>query len=113
VRGGGRGSASGPLREILYEIHRVGAKSKRVAQHYESLLGQIGPELPLLNALPLEDIAPASSSLVAEAVARLRRQEVIRNAGYDGVYGTIRLFEDAELHQATRGKSSVHRFTAP
>ena len=94
-----------PLPEILSEIHQVGAKSKRVARHYESLLGRLGPELPLLNALPLEDIAPASSSLVAEAVSRLRRQEVIRHAGYDGVYGTIRLFEDAELHQATRGAS--------
>ena len=92
-----------PLPEILSEIHQVGAKSKRVAQHYESLLGRLGPELPLLNTLPLEDIAPASSSLVAEAVSRLRRQEVIRHAGYDGVYGTIRLFEDAELHRATRG----------
>ena len=92
-----------PLPEILSEIHQVGAKSKRVAQHYESLLGRLGPELPLLNALPLEDIAPASSSLVAEAVSRLRRQEVIRHAGYDGVYGTIRLFEDSELRRATRG----------
>ena len=92
-----------PLPEILSELHQVGAKSKRVAQHYESLLGRLGPELPLLNALPLEDIAPASSSLVAEAVSRLRRQEVIRHAGYDGVYGTIRLFEDHELRQATRG----------
>ena len=92
-----------PLPEILSEIHQVGARSKRVARHYESLLGRLGPELPLLNALPLEDIAPASSSLVAEAVSRLRRQEVIRQAGYDGVYGTIRLFDDAELHQATRG----------
>jgi len=94
-----------PLPEILSEIHQVGPKSKRVARHYESLLGQLGPELPLLNALPLEDIAPASSSLVAEAVSRLRRQEVIRHAGYDGVYGTIRLFEDAELRQYTRGGS--------
>ena len=94
-----------PLPEILSEIHQVGAKSKRVARHYESLLGRLGPELPLLNALPLEDIAPASSPLVAEAVSRLRRQEVIRHAGYDGVYGTIRLFEDAELHQRTRGAS--------
>ena len=92
-----------PLPEILSEIHQVGAKSKRVARHYDSLLGRLGPELPLLNALPLEDIAPASSSLVVEAVSRLRRQEVIRHAGYDGVYGTIRLFEDAELHQRTRG----------
>ena len=94
-----------PLPEILSEIHQVGAKSKRVAQAYESLLGRLGPELPLLNALPLEDIAPASSSLVAEAVSRLRRQEVIRQAGYDGVYGTIRLFEDAELRRYTLGAS--------
>ena len=94
-----------PLPEILSEIHQVGAKSRRVTQHYESLLGQLGPELPLLNAVPLEDIRPASSSLVAEAVARLRRQEVVRHAGYDGVYGTIRLFEDAELRQHTRGAS--------
>ena len=92
-----------PLPEILSEIHQVGPKSKRVARHYEGLLGSLGPELPLLNAVPLEDIAPAASSLVAEAVARLRRQEVIRHAGYDGVYGTIRLFEDAELRQYTRG----------
>ena len=94
-----------PLPEILSEIHGVGPKSKRVARHYESLLGQLGPELPLLNSLPLEDIAPAASSLVTEAVSRLRRQEVIRQAGYDGVYGTIRLFDDAELRRYTRGAS--------
>ena len=94
-----------PLPEILSEIHQVGPKSKRVARHYESLLGQLGPELPLLNSLPLEDIAPAASSLVTEAVSRLRKREVIRQAGYDGVYGTIRLFEDAELRRYTRGAS--------
>ena len=102
-----------PLPEILSEIHQVGPKSKRVARHYESLLGRLGPELPLLNALPLEDIAPASSSLVAEAVSRLRRQEVIRQAGYDGVYGTIRLFEDEELRNLTRGAPLFHEEAAP
>ena len=94
-----------PLPEILGEIHRVGPKSKRVAQDYEGLLARLGPELPLLNSLPLEEIAPAAPSLVAEAVARLRRREVIREAGYDGVYGTIRLFRDAELERRSRGAS--------
>ena len=94
-----------PLPEILSEILEVGPKSRRVAQHYESLLGRLGPELPLLNSLPLEDIGPASSPLVAEAVARLRREEVVREAGFDGVYGTIRLFEDSELRRFTRGAS--------
>ena len=92
-----------PLPEILSEIHQVGPKSKTVARHYESLLGRLGPELPLLNAVALEDIGPAASPLVAEAVSRLRKQEVIRDAGYDGVYGTIRLFRDDELRRHTRG----------
>ena len=92
-----------PLPEILSEILEVGPRSRRVAQHYEGLLGRLGPELPLLDSVPLEDIRPASSSLVAEAVSRLRREEVVREAGFDGVYGTIRLFEDSELRGFTRG----------
>ena len=94
-----------PLPEILSEIHQVGPKSKTVARHYESLLGRLGPELPLLNTLPLEDIEPAASSLVAEALSRLRKQDVVRDAGYDGVYGMIRLFRDDELRRHTRGAS--------
>ena len=92
-----------PLPEILSEILGVGPRSKKVAGHYERLLGTLGPELHLLNSLPLEDIEPTAPSLVTEAVSRLRRQEVTRHAGYDGVYGTIRLFEDDELRQRTLG----------
>ena len=102
-----------PLPEILGEIHRVGPKSKRVAQDYEGLLARLGPELPLLNALPLEEIGPVAPSLVAEAVARLRRREVIREAGYDGVYGTIRLFRDGELDRRSRGASLFGDEKAP
>ena len=102
-----------PLPEILSEIHQVGPKSKRVAQAYESLLGQLGPELQLVNTLPLEDIEPAASPLVAEAISRLRKQEVIRHAGYDGVYGTIRLFQDSELRQYTLGASLFLEEEAP
>jgi hypothetical protein len=38
-------------------------------------------------------------SLLGEAIARLRRGEVIRDAGYDGEYGTIRLFQPDELDE--------------
>ena len=94
-----------PLPEMLSEIYRVGPKSKKISHHYENLLGRLGPELQLLTTLPLEDIRRASPSLVPEAVSRLRRQEVIRAAGYDGVYGTIRLFHDAELRRHDGGAS--------
>jgi DNA helicase-2/ATP-dependent DNA helicase PcrA len=94
-----------PLPEVLSEIHQVGPKSKRVSQHYEALLNKLGPELMLLNEVPLEDIQQASSSLLAEAIIRLRNQQVIREAGYDGEYGVIRLFSDEELHQQSVNQS--------
>ena len=92
-----------PLPEMLSEILHVGPKSKRVAAHYERLLDRLGPELRLINDVPLEDVQRGADELVAEAIGRLRRQEVIREAGYDGVYGTIRLFRAGELRRKTSG----------
>lgn len=94
-----------PLPEILSELYQVGCKSRRVSRQYEELLGQLGPELPLLTEVPLEDIRRAASSLLAEAVSRLREPRVIRDAGYDGAYGTIRLFKDEELRDRPAGRT--------
>jgi DNA helicase II / ATP-dependent DNA helicase PcrA len=90
-----------PLPEILGEIAGVGPKSKSVAAQVGALVERFGPELSILGDVPLDDLAAGAPSIVAEAIARLRRGEVRRDAGYDGVYGTIRLFEPAELSGAT------------
>ena len=92
-----------PLDEILSEIKGVGVGSKAVKQSYERLLAALGPELAILETVPVEDIARAGAPLLGEAIARLRRGEVIRDAGYDGEYGVIRLFEDEELREAKSG----------
>jgi DNA helicase-2/ATP-dependent DNA helicase PcrA len=92
-----------PLPEVLSEIHQVGARSKTILRHYEHLLGRLGPELTLLNDVPLDDIQRLTSPVLAEAIARLRTQQVIREAGFDGEYGTIRLFQPHELRQHTAG----------
>ena len=86
-----------PLPEILSELLAVGPKSKKVSRVYERLLRELGPELPLLTRIPTEDIARTESTLLAEAITRLRRGQVTREAGYDGEFGTIRLFDDSEL----------------
>ena len=72
---------------------------------YEELLGKLGPELPLLTEVPLDDIRRATTPLFAEAVSRLREHRVIREAGYDGAYGTIRLFSDEELRNHPAGQN--------
>ena len=87
-----------PLPEIIGETESVGPASKRVAKQYEQLLYKLGEELPILNDIPLEEIRNHSGSpLIPEAVARMRKGDVIREAGYDGEYGRIRLFQEHEL----------------
>ena len=85
-----------PLPEIMSEILGAGPKSKKVLEQIDTLTAALGPELVILQEVPLDDIK-AHSPLLAEAVTRLRRGEVTREAGYDGEYGVIRLFEPGEL----------------
>src|SRR6266705_5119605 len=96
-----------PLPEILGELLGVGARSKAVTQQWETLTERLGPELPILETLPLDEICRASASLplplLGEAIERLRRGEVVRDAGYDGEYGVIRVFRPEEL----RARSGV------
>jgi uncharacterized protein (TIGR00375 family) len=100
-----------PLPEIIGEIAGVGPKSKSVVAQVTALVERFGPELAILGDVPLADLAARAPSPVAEAIARLRRGEVRREAGYDGVYGTIRLFDRDEL--ASRGSGALFDVPRP
>ncbi|MFD2416280.1 UvrD-helicase domain-containing protein [Amycolatopsis pigmentata] len=89
-----------PLPELMSEILGVGPKSKRVLGEIDKLTAAFGPELSILTEVPVDDLAARSAPL-GEAIGRLRRGQVIRDAGYDGEYGVIRLFEPGELKRAT------------
>jgi uncharacterized protein (TIGR00375 family) len=92
-----------PLPEILSELLGSGPASKTVERSYDRVVGTLGSELSILGEVPIEDIARAESELLAEAVTRLRKGQVIRDAGCDGEYGVIRLFEPQELKSRTAG----------
>ncbi len=101
-----------PLPEIMSEILGVGPKSKRVGAEIDRLTAALGAELAILRDVPIDDI-DARSPLLAEAVRRLRRGQVIREAGYDGEYGVIRLFEPGELNAPGPGLVADALFDAP
>lgn len=86
-----------PLPEILSEIRGVGPQSKSVQTMWEMMTDRLGPELAILGEIPIDEIRRETSDVVAEAIDRLRRGAVTREAGYDGEYGRIRLFADNEL----------------
>jgi ATP-dependent DNA helicase UvrD/PcrA len=87
------------LPQVLGEILRVGPKSKAVAAQLDALTAQLGPELGILTATPLDEVERVGSPLLAEALRRLREGRALRDAGYDGEYGVIRLFEPGELER--------------
>ena len=84
-----------PLPEILGEILHCGPKTKKTQEKYADLLSRFGSEMTILMDTPEEDLRHAWPEL-GEAVARMRAGRVIRHGGYDGEYGTIRLFEERE-----------------
>lgn len=90
-----------PLQEIISEINGVGPSSKSVVCEYERLINTFGSELAILQDIPVDEISK-SSTLLSEAISRLRQGKVIKHAGYDGEYGVIRLFEENELGKKKR-----------
>ncbi|MET0394444.1 MAG: endonuclease Q family protein [Chitinophagaceae bacterium] len=81
-----------PLPEILAELHGAGTESKKVTAAFTEAISVFGNEFTLLKDAPLDDIARYDARL-AEGIRRMREGHVTRIAGYDGVYGTIKLFE--------------------
>ncbi len=85
-----------PLVEILGEIMQTGSTSKKVGEAYESLIAKLGGELPLLLDVDADEIRAVAGETLALAITRMRQGRVHKEAGYDGVFGRIRVFRDNE-----------------
>ncbi len=85
-----------PLPEIIGACMGYSAASKRVQSQYESMVKKLGTEFHILRDLSPDEISSASFSLISEGIRRLREGNVEWSPGYDGEYGTFRLFEPGE-----------------
>jgi uncharacterized protein (TIGR00375 family) len=90
------------LDKILSEIIGAGPTSKKVQHEYHRLLSSLGSELSILLNIPLESIQKCSSAILSEAIKRVRSGKVHVSPGFDGQYGTIRIFTKREINNYTR-----------
>jgi uncharacterized protein (TIGR00375 family) len=84
------------LVDILSEIFKVGAKSKKVLKNYRTAIYELGSEFNILHFLEPENIDRAGIPLLGEAVRRIRNKEIEVVPGYDGEYGRVLIFRANE-----------------
>ncbi|MDA3786372.1 MAG: DNA helicase II, partial [Deltaproteobacteria bacterium] len=92
-----------PRPVILSELLGVGAGSKAVLKQYARLISKFGTEFSLLRDIPVTEIS-RDSTLLGEAIKRMRQRRVIRQPGFDGQFGVIHLFSEGEIPQLAGAK---------
>jgi DNA helicase II / ATP-dependent DNA helicase PcrA len=78
------------LDQVVAEVAGVGPTSKAVRRTVDAMIEPLGPELPILERLPLDAVEGAGFPEVAEAIGKVRRGQVVRDPGFDGQYGSVR-----------------------
>ena len=77
---------------VLAESLGVGVKSKKVRTAYQTLVFELGSEMSVLMDSPTGEIGRVAGSRVAEGVDRVRRGQVKIVPGFDGQYGTVKIW---------------------
>lgn len=81
-----------PLQTVIAEALGIASTgSMKVQNMYEELLRDVGNEFHVLLDAALTDIAHAR---VREALRRMRAGELHITPGYDGIFGTVKIFGD-------------------
>jgi len=89
-----------PLEEILSETLEKGPKTKTVQTAYMDLVSSLGSELDILLDTDIEKVK-SHSILLAEAVSKTRKGDICLLPGYDGEYGTVKIFKPNEKKRLT------------
>jgi uncharacterized protein (TIGR00375 family) len=95
-----------PLAEIIAECFGVSStNSKKVVEEYQRLTDELADEFTILLDTPLEEIRRRTHApSLSEAILRVREGRLQIKPGYDGIYGTVRIFNE---HDPMAGKQST------
>ena len=89
------------LDSIIGEALDKGKATKSVMREYEKLIKTFNSEFNLLLNIPIKDIASATNEIIAEGVNRVRKGKLSISPGYDGEFGTVKIFDDKEKKSHT------------
>ena len=96
-----------PLEEIIADVLNQNTGTKQVEKEYQSLIEKLGPEFNILLDASRETLQSATLPEIAEGITRVREGKVFKEAGYDGVYGKIKVFSPAEEKSSSRKQNTL------
>ena len=95
-----------PLEHVLSEVLQVGANSKKVRRTYDRLIQDHGSEFTILCHASAESLSRSNVPLLSEAVMRMREGHINFSPGFDGEFGKVTIFDDAE-RRSLQGQQSL------
>ncbi len=78
-----------PLKEIIAQVVEKGKNTKTVDNIYQHVVSIFGSELNVLIFEKEETLFSKLDTEIAEAIVSMRKENVEKQIGYDGVYGKI------------------------
>lgn len=85
-----------PLFEVICEVLGGTIYAQNVQNEYQKLTSFLGSEFFILLKAKLEDIERVSGSRLAEAIKKNRSGDIKVIPGYDGQFGTVKIFTEKE-----------------
>ncbi len=82
-----------PLLEIIAEGLGTSVTSIKTKALYMQLCNKLNSEFSVLLYEPITRIEKIAGARVAEGVERVRKNQLVIQPGYDGVYGTVRIWK--------------------
>lgn len=92
-----------PLEEIIAEAKGCGRDTVGVKNEYRRLCDIFGSEFEILLNTPIHDLKSNTDERIAIAVDRVRRGDLIIKPGYDGEFGTVKIFEEEKPKESQLG----------
>ena len=92
-----------PLEEIIAEAKSCGRDTVGVKNEYRRLCNIFGSEFEILLNTPIHDLKSNTDERIAIAVDRVRRGDLIIKPGYDGEFGTVKIFEEEKPKESQLG----------
>ena len=98
------------LDEIIADAMGVGTGTQTVEREYQKLIYACGTEFNVLLVAPEDDLRRATTAKIADGILRMREGRVSVEPGFDGEYGKIHLFDDAEHAPVAAGEQQMTLF---